>query len=189
MFRSIITLFFLALFTAPLSAQTTVEKSMTGLQFNLNNLAVYHEIGLSDIFTLRAQAGLTLALEGRGNGDNIDLDLYLTPVVRLEPRLYYNLAKREYKGKRTANNSGNFFGLKTEYQLPYHLVRTDNRRKLRGHVKFIPRWGIRRNLGSNWDFELGLGLGRRVVIYSRGNDTITEVDVVPDVEWKFGFRF
>lgn len=190
MFKHLITSVFLAfVFAAPLSAQSTVEPVITGLQFNLGNIAVFHERALNDRVTLRFQANLGLGISGRSFGDNVDIDAYLTPTLRVEPRYYYNLAKREAKGKRTTNNGGNFISVKTEYQLPFFLAATNPERNLRGQVSVIPRWGIRRDLGSGWDFELGLGAGLRVASYQQGSSRRTDINRALDVEWKFGFRF
>lgn len=189
MFKQIIALLLLAFVAMPLSAQVSVEPAMTGMQFNLSNIAVYHERALSDRATIRFQAELGLEIEGTSFGENVDVDFYLTPTLRAEPRYYYNLDKRETKGKRTTNNGGNFLSLKTEYQLPFHLVKTDGDRRLRGHLSLIPRWGIRRDLGRGWDFELGLGAGIRATSYKVGNDRRLDVNRILDVEWKFGFRF
>lgn len=190
MFKHLLTSLFLSfILAAPLSAQSTVESSITGLQFNLNNVAVFHERALSNQATLRFQANFGLHLEGRTIGDNVDFDLFLQPTLRVEPRYYYNLAKREAKGKRTSNNGGNFISLKTEYQLPFTLASTDADRRLRGRLSFIPRWGIRRDLGSGWDFELGLGAGVRIANYQLGSSRRTDINRALDVEWKFGFRF
>ena len=168
-----------------LLAQSTVERSMTGLQFNLNTVGAYHEIGLSDKATIRLGGDLGLRWRARGTGNTVNFDARLQPALRAEPRYYYNMAKREAKGKRMGNNAGNFVGLKTEYILPVHLFASEGLRNPQGIVSFIPRWGIRRNLGSGWDFELGLGAGVR--IEGAGNSMRVYRDL--DVEWKFGFRF
>lgn len=190
MLKQVITsLLFLLVFGATLSAQSTVEQSMSGLQFNLRSAGFYHEVGLNDQVTFRFQADLRLNIFFSGPGENIDADLSLQPALRAEPRFYYNLAQREAAGKRTANNSGNFLSLKTEYLLPFRLININDEDDARGRLSIIPRWGIRRNLGSGWDFELGLGAGIRARKVQQGRNRQIQVNRALDIEWKFGFRF
>ncbi|MEM6769136.1 MAG: hypothetical protein AAF597_01015 [Bacteroidota bacterium] len=190
MFKHVITLLLICFTCSSLSAQPTVESDITGLQFNLLSILVYHERGLSDEIALRLEAGATTGFRYRNLNGNTSLNLWLQPFVLAEPRYYYNFAQREAKGKRTSNNSGNFVGLKTEYRLPRFLASTfgDGRRPA-GQFSFIPRWGIRRDLGSGWDFELGLGAGwqfeRR--IFADGPRLSGERTL--DISWRFGFRF
>jgi hypothetical protein len=40
----------------------------------------------------------------------------VAPVLRIEPRYYYNLSKRFGKGKKTRNNSANYIAFAVDYQ-------------------------------------------------------------------------
>ncbi|WP_143153997.1 hypothetical protein [Cruoricaptor ignavus] len=83
------------------------------------------------------------------------------PNFRLEPRYYYNLEKRLEKGYPINYNSGNFFGIAINYR-PDAVVFSNNKNlKTIESISFVPKWGIRRNLGNHFNYEAGFGLGFR----------------------------
>lgn len=190
MFKTLFPLLCLLFCCTNLSAQRSVERSVSGLQFNLVKLAYYNETGISDKLAIRFEAGAGIQLQGRNFGTVAEVDLNIQPYALVEPRYYYNFAQREEKGKRTTNNSGNYVGLKTIYNLPFHLVTTnDDNINPNGRLSIIPRWGIRRDLGSGWDFELGLGTGLAFETRRTANGNPLLVGQVLDISWRFGFRF
>lgn len=145
------------LFSVSSYAQGTVEKSLFNVQTGLTPLAINHEAKLGDRFALRSELSFAL----RAYWTLYDSGYAFTPVINLEPRWYYNIAKRERKDKRTDNNSANFIGLASRYSsnwvvlggLPDYFT-------IPNSVSFVPKWGIRRGIGqSNFNYEFSTGLG------------------------------
>lgn len=173
-----------------LSAQgLTVERSIHGAQFNLTSLQYYYEAGLSDKTTLRFEAGALFGFQYSYLGETSSIEFALQPVLLAEPRYYYNLSKRADRGKRTTSNGGNFVGMAIRYQPDVLFINTDENSSSRERLTLIPRWGIRRNLGSGWDFELTLGYGLYFQEDYYGGRRVTDVDSDIDINWRFGFRF
>jgi len=81
----------------------------------------------------------------------------LVPVVSVEPRLYYNMAKRLSKNKKIDFNSVNYVALNCAYVFgmlstnPYFLTEST--------FSVSPEWGFRRYLGKRFTFDLAIGPG------------------------------
>jgi hypothetical protein len=76
----------------------------------------------------------------------------------LEPRYYYNLQNRADDSKRIDGNSGNFIAIKAGYHPDFALFNTDDAPVV-SDFSIIPTWGIRRNIGNFFNYELGIGAG------------------------------
>ncbi|MEW7292101.1 hypothetical protein [Aquimarina sp. 2304DJ70-9] len=144
----------------------SVEKSTFGIQVGLIGIWVHNELKLSDQVALRSEIGL-----GGVNTENI------VPIVALEPRWYYNLNGRTDKHKRIDGNSGNYVSLRTSYHFRSVLEAEENDVN---QIFIAPTWGIRRNLGNHFNYEVGVGAGlgyRRKIVFS------------PYVNLRIGYRF
>lgn len=168
----------------------TVEKSINSLQLNLGGLFYVHEKGLTDQLALHLEAGLHgTGYYSIGDDDPSNDFFALRPIVIVEPRAYYNLAKRARKGKTTSNNSGNFFGIALDYQPDVQLFTTNPSITPKSTVSFTPRWGIRRQVGQHIDFEFTIGV-RSVYYKERGESRIRRAQLrTPSIGWRFGYRF
>ncbi len=144
----------------------SVEKSTFGTQVGLIGIWLYNELKLSDQVAFRSEIGI-----GGVNTTNI------VPIVALEPRWYYNLNERANKGKRIDGNSGNYVSLRTSYHFRSVLEAEENDVN---RIFIAPTWGIRRNLGKHFNYEVGVGGGlgyRREIVFS------------PYVNLRIGYRF
>ena len=145
------------LFSIAVSAQGTVEKSIFNVQIGSHPLSVNHELGLGNQFALRTEfsTGLTAYWTLYDSGYAI------TPIINLEPRWYYNIKKRDNKGKRTHNNSASFVGLASRYVSNEVLLGgLPDYYTIPNAFSFIPKWGIRRSIdSSNFNYEVGIGIG------------------------------
>ena len=130
-------------------SQSSIEKSIVGLQVGPLAAFVYYEKGLNDEVALRFEAGQDNALLGGFSSAEI---VILSPVISLEPRWYYNLDERKLSSRSISGNSGNFLSLKTNYHPNWFTDITDQ-------VSIVPTWGIRREFWRDFDFELGIGTG------------------------------
>ena len=112
-----ITIFLFCAFVSFAKAQnSSVEKSITGIQTGFLGVWVFNEFKITDRAVPRTEVGWD-----SGFGDNGEIDV-LAPGLALEPRLYYNLAKRIKKGKNTKNNSANFFALTARYSPDWFVI-------------------------------------------------------------------
>ena len=143
------------------SSLISVEKSIYGIQTGFLGAWLYNESRLSNEFALRSQVGFDFRIEGVGRfefagpNDGIYGILHLS----LEPRWYYNLEKRLKKGKSIDRNSGNFLSLYILGNFDDISFTSNDRLRSVDQVSIIPKWGIRRNIGSHFNFEAGIGFG------------------------------
>ncbi len=83
----------------------------------------------------------------------------MTPVITIEPRWYYNLQKRKSKAKRIDGNSGNYLSLQSDFYPTWGMLSTFGHPVINPVLALIPMWGMRRNIGRHFNYELGVGLG------------------------------
>jgi len=149
--------------------EVSVEKSVFGVQVGLIGIWVHNELKLSSKVALRSEFGVS--------GINTTS---ISPQVSLEPRFYYNLERRASKNKRIDGNSGNYISLRASYS--FH----DESELTQGGVFqtiLVPSYGIRRNLGKHFNYEVGGGLGL-------GSDnSIEDLNTAIFVNLRLGYRF
>lgn len=139
----------------------SVEKGITGIQVGPGAWG-YHEFRLANKFAMRAELGLNGGFWFRSSFyGGMDSGFLFTPVIKAEPRWYYNLNRRIKKGRDIKGNSGNFISLSTSFAPDWFLISTNSDYKMfkRPVVSVIPTWGIRRTLGQHFDYEAGFGIG------------------------------
>lgn len=138
--------------------ESSVEKSIFGIQTGFAGLWIYNEFKLSNQVSLRTELGL----DAYENDDFYpDAGFLLVTTTSVEPRWYYNLNTRSNKSKRIDGNSGNFFALKTTLRLDDLLIDFggDDNARIVSNLSIIPTWGIRRNIGKHFNYETGIGVG------------------------------
>ena len=139
--------------------QVTTQKNQS-VTLNLLGLHYNYEFPLNHKFTLNTHAGLAGEL-GYSNvriGSWYEDDgwMYsLRGMIGADFRYYYNLNKRNLKGKSTDRNSGNFWAVDLSYLTPAFVAENFSASYM---ILATPYWGIRRVYKSNWLFELNLGL-------------------------------
>jgi hypothetical protein len=158
----------------------SVEKSIFGIQTGLLGVWVHNESRLSDQFALRSEIGLDAGFRANSNSTLIGL----IPVIRLEPRWYYNLDKRLAKGKKISNNSGNSLSLNLVYNPDLFVISNEKNINVISSIAFIPKWGIKRTYGKHFTFETGIGVGYS--FYSQ-KYTRESGDVAVDLHLRFGY--
>jgi hypothetical protein len=121
----------------------------------------YNELRLTDAVALRSEIGLAGSFFYSYTtwfGSISGFDAYsLTPGIAVEPRWYYDLARRHSAGKRTLYNSGNYFSLKTS--LYSKELTIGNTHPVPTHMTIVPMWGLRRHFGTHFSVEAGAGVG------------------------------
>lgn len=157
------------LIASEITAQNvSVEKSIWSIQTGFLGIWLNNELKLSESIALRSEFGLDLDVFDTdfGNASNY----FLTPVITLEPRWYYNFKKRVKKNKRTDGNSSNFIALKTSYHPDWFVISQYENISIVSDISFVPTWGIRRNIGKHFGYETGVGLGYRYIFYANQTD-------------------
>lgn len=156
--KQLILLIFLLLPFVKSSAQdTSVEKSLWGVQMGIHPLSFYNETALSKSIALRSELGFGFAWSSSG-GVNGASQWAITPTVIVEPRYYYSLNRRTRLKKRTAWNSGNYLSLNLGYELGTFSI-TSKDTEVFSSVHLIPMYGFRRNIGAKFNFEMAFGIG------------------------------
>ena len=103
----------------------------------------------------------------------------IAPIMRVEPRYYYNYLKRVAKGKKIINNSANYLSLSADYQFGTSIG--DNAHALRA-FSIIPKWGLKRTIGNHFVFEFAAGIGAYTSEIETWKPTL-------GLDLKFGYSF
>lgn len=166
--------------TGTLQAQTqetsiSVEKAVQTI--NVLPLSYAYEGRIKDNSTYYLSAGFGTNITADVTDDAFDLDVVITPKLKAQYRKYYNLDKRAAQGKRTASNSGNYWGglLKAEYS----AARANSNEVDEYGVMIAPMWGLQRNTAGRFSFNLNLGYGARI--------TQEKVSLQPVFDMSLGF--
>ncbi|HSI68926.1 MAG TPA: hypothetical protein VK941_01750 [Gillisia sp.] len=139
------------------SQTTGVESSIYGMQTGFLGAWVYNELRLSNEIALRTEVGLDAGIFKNSFRNRVGF--VLIPVINLEPRWYYNLNRRTDKSKMTANNTGNFLSLKGSFNPNLFAISDREVGNVIPSLALIPTWGIRRHIGSHFNYETGIGFG------------------------------
>lgn len=117
-------------------------------------------------------------------GENFMIGKYSTfilhPTISAAPRFYYNLNRREQKGKNTAFNSGNYLGTTFSGFLP-SINRKSGAYRDFVHYGIAPHWGMRRVYWNKFLLEFHAG----IIILAGNGDTAWG----PDLNLKLGYVF
>jgi hypothetical protein len=169
------------------SQNASVEKSTYGIQTGFLGIWLHNETKLSNSIALRSEIGFDSGIWG---GDFYDgTGFLLTPVITLEPRLYYNLNKREEKSRRIEGNSGNFISLKTSYHPDWFVISNTDNVSVISDISIIPTWGIRRNIGKHFTYETGFGIGYRYTFAKQAGFLENKSEVDLNLHLRVGYRF
>lgn len=186
----LVTTIFISFFTSNSNAQdASVEKNITGIQIGPTGIFANNEFKLTNQLVLRAEAGLSAGYWAGAQYDG--LGFLLTPVLRAEPRWYYNLNRRVEKGRDIKGNSGNFIALQTSYYPDWFVISKEDNLTVLNQISVIPTWGIRRTLGKHFDYEAGIGIGyahtfeKKIGIYTYK----AESDAVANIHLRIGYHF
>jgi hypothetical protein len=148
---------------------------------------VHNETKLSNAMVLRSEIGLDSGIWG---GDFYNgTGFLMTPVLSLEPKLYYNLNKRVSKSKRIDGNSGNFISLKTSYHPDWFVISNKDNISVISDISVIPTWGIRRNIGNHFNYETGVGIGYRYIFAKQAGFPKNKSEAAFNLHLRIGYRF
>ena len=135
--------------------------------------------------TLFTEVGLENDLIIKGDNSNeYELASVIYAQLGVGYRNYYNIYKREAKGKRTGLNGSNYYGINGNIFPFKDIYRSKNYDSLKRHYELEFVWGLRRDLGSRFAFDFNLG--PRIT-----NNTFkknTDPDLLA-VNWMFSYCF
>lgn len=159
MTKNYLFLFFSVLLINVANAQEEATVSVSKNQFKINFLlspGFVYEHGFSAKNTLYSEASLLIGY--RSNSVYDESTWYFIPRITEQFRHYYNLEKRAQKGKRTANNSGNFLALHANYD--FQSISTN-----KWFNEYVPAfsagpvWGLQRTYKGKFNIDLNIGGG------------------------------
>lgn len=151
---------FFILHTGKVIAQTDAlpTKPINSLKANPIELWYSHERNLAPEFTLNIETGFYMHYSYRAFYSRTPLDFGFIPAVKLQGRWYYNLLKRQEKGKNTLRYSANYITLETR-GIPGVVLPEEDSKRIGLSVFVAPKWGLRRSLGRQFFFEGAVGYG------------------------------
>ena len=155
--KKIIVLTFLGITLFSNAQEKQKLKDLFNAEAGLIGVWINYEKTLNDKFTLNTELGYAGGvLKGT---DNRSIDYIFTTIFSLEPRYYYNFNKRLEKSKNVTNNAANYFT--TEFYYVPNWLTKSNRLDASVEPNFgiIPKWGVRRNLVQNLNFDFAIGIG------------------------------
>lgn len=160
--------------------EASVEKSIFSVQTGFAGLWLNNELKLSNSIALKSEIGIEYDF---AVGDHYDeAGFILQPVITVEPKFYFNLKKRNSKGRNISNNSGNYLSLKTSYHPDWFVINLDDNITKNADLSIIPTWGIKRMMGDHFTYEAGAGLGYRIV-FIKANSNFGNSQSVDDFNY------
>ena len=155
----------LVLFPIAMQAQETseasVEQSIFGIQAGRLGVWGYNESKLTNTIALRSEIGFEITnvyLFNITQGN----ELFIPLVLVIEPRYYFDLKKLNSKGLSIENNAASFFSLKIRYHAGWLMLSG----KQPSNLQIIPTFASRTNIGKNFNFEIGGGMGYQYIFTS-----------------------
>lgn len=180
--------FFLLVFQTNYSQNNGVEKTLFNLQTGILGTWLNNETEITNKFALRSEIGLDAGIFGGEINDNSGF--FLTPVINIEPRWYYNILNRENKNKPINNNSANFLTTSISYHPDWFIISNKKNINVYNQLSIIPKWGIRRNIAnSNFNFEAGIGFGYRFYFLKQYGYSKNDGETALDLHLRIGYTF
>ncbi len=183
----LLTLMLFGLTVQSKSQTASVEQSTYGIETGFLGIWAQNEYKLGNKVALRTELGFDSGIWGGSHYR--EAGFLLTPVITLDPRLYYNLNRRDRKSKNINGNSGNFFSIKTSYHPDWFVVSNYDNLEIISDISIVPTWGIRRQSGDHFIYETGIGLGYRYIFDEEARNSIMETKVALNVHLRMGYRF
>jgi len=167
--------------------KASVEKSVFGIQTGFLGIWAHNESKLSNTIALRSEIGFDAGFQsGFFYAEDV---FFLAPVLTLEPRFYYNLNKRNSKSKVITNNSGNFISIKTSYTPDWLVIANVKDISIISEISFIPTFGIRRNIGTHFNYEAGFGFGYKYIFAKAAGYYNNESEATANLHLRIGYVF
>jgi hypothetical protein len=171
--------------------KVTVEERLYGVQLGTVSASFQYEIKLDRKITLITEVGLQLGFSTKEDNDpliNDETTTIISPYLTIEPRFYYSLDRRTKLGKKTYNNSANYFSLAASYfsnQTP--LINSGNI-DIVSALSIIPRYGFRRTFAKHFNYEFSGGMGYQYNFFNNSCDCEHNNTTI-DIQARIGYNF
>lgn len=162
-----------------------VEQSTFGVQVALGAWT-YAELGLTDQIALRSEFGFDSGIFGSSVLSRTVFVLF--PVLSLEPKWYYNFEKRAEKSTLSDNNA-DYLSINLQHHPDWFTIGDDDGVILIKDVSVMATWGIRRNIGKHFNYEIGLGFGYRYLFAKDAGFRKDEDETFVHIKARIGYRF
>lgn len=186
--KAILALVLLGSVFSAISQGNGVEKSTFSIQTGVLGLWINNEARLNDQIALRSEIGLDAGFFG-GSRYYDGTGYLLIPSITLEPRWYYNLGKRASRSKNIADNGGNFIALSTSFLPDWFVISNYENINVINQLTIIPTWGIKRNIGTHFNYEAGFGIGYGYSFAKSAGFSEDESLVAANLHLRFGYKF
>tara|TARA_B110000908_G_C9960494_1_gene316639 strand:+ start:77 stop:622 length:546 start_codon:yes stop_codon:yes gene_type:complete len=180
--KKIFLIYFLLLpFLVLAQKSSSVEKSIFTVQTGAVGIWVNNETRLTDEIALRTEIGLYTEIVANSG-------FFMAPEITLEPRWYYNIKKRVVNNKDITNNSASFVTLKINFKSDVFEISgyDDDFDRAKNSFAIIPKWGIKRNIGRHFNYELGCGAG---YVFQKNFSITNSGGIVVDLHLRIGYNF
>ena len=161
---------FFSLFSLSSGFAQQVE-SLHSIKLGYPGAAYSYEHALGKQFSINLEAGMNLSWQTSNN----NTEIIFSPVLKLEPRLYYSV-KRRFEIDRFTNNSASFFSISSGVFFDSFSFRNNT-----PNLFLEPKWGFRRSIGNHFIFETQIGGGLK---FRHGSSQF-----IPGLDLKFGYVF
>lgn len=184
--KNLFTLLLCGLTLIAKAQNASVEKSIFGIQTGLVGVWGHNEFKLSNQIALRSEIGFDAGLWGGSFYPKTGYSA--TPVLRVEPRWYYNLNKRLSKSKSIKDNSANFLTIQTNYHPNWFVISNYKNVEVADQISIVPTWGIKRNIGKYLNYETGFGVGYRYIFGKSAGYSKNVGEIAVNLHLRIGFR-
>lgn len=154
-----------------LSGFSQQVESLHSVKFGIPGATYSYEHALGKQFSINMEACMNLSWQTSNN----NTEIIFSPVLKLEPRVYYSV-KRRFEIDRFTNNSASFFSISSGVFLDSFSFRNNTPNFL-----IVPKWGFRRAIGNHFIFETQIGGG---IKFRHGS-----TQFMPGLDLKFGYVF
>lgn len=194
--KRVLSIVFFMFFCSNINAQNDavvggVEKNIVGIQAGFFGVDIYDEFKLTNIISLRADFSLYGGIFYDDMQEFItpleyisEHKITLTPILNLQPKIYYNIKGRAKRGRNIRNNGSNYFSLNIKYVPNWFVISSKNVTPVT-QLYFVPTFGIRRNFAKNFNYEFKVGLGGGVAYLKNQNITSQFFEL----SFKIGYDF
>ena len=171
----------------------SVEKNLYGVQFGLVNASFQYETKIDRKITLLTKVGLLLGVYVKEYNNPSIKDEKVTvvsPFLTVEPRYYYSLDRRNKLGKKTYNNSSNYFSIATSYLSNKTPLIHNGNFDIVSAITIIPKYGIRRAFAKHFNYEFSGGVGYLYYIFNESPGCICDHNnTTIDIQARIGYNF
>ena len=167
----------ITLYAKAQNEQTLVDRF--SIKAGLIGVWVGYEKAFSDRFTLNSEIGYEGGFFGGSRHEN-NFNYISSMSLSVEPRYYYNVARRIRKGKRVRNNSANFISVEI-FAVPDWLTSSNaNNVNVVKTFGVVPKYGLNRSISEHLNFEFAIGFG-----YEWGENNYSGVAAALDLRLSF----